>query len=289
MSARVSRRAILAFSIALVACKSKAKADPGAVSRRARRVVSLSPSTTEAVCAVGAGAQLVGRSRFCDYPPEIAGLPEVGGYVDPNLEAIVALSPDLVVGARGPAGAAIATQLDERGIATFLPRTETLAEVDAMIRGIGKELDRAEAAEAVVSSIATQFAAVDRALAGVASKRVLLLFGVSPVVASGPGSFGAEVLARAHGTNVVQDGGTYPVLDLEAVVRLDPDVIVDAAVAEEHGAQRIAKDAPGWRDARAVKEGRVLSIADERVLRPGPRIGDGVTVLARALYPEAKL
>lgn len=78
-------------------------------------------------------------------------------------------------------------------------------------------------------------------------------------------------------------------LDLEAVVRLDPDVIVDAAVAEEHGAQRIAKDAPGWRDVRAVKEGRVLAIADERVLRPGPRIGDGVTVLARALYPDARL
>lgn len=146
MSARVSRRAVLAFSVSLLACKAKAKKDPSAVSRRARRVVSLSPSTTEAVCAVGATAQLVGRSRFCDYPPEVAGLPEIGGYVDPNLEAIVALSPDLVVGARGPAGAAIATQLEERGIATFLPRTETLAEVDSMIRGIGKELDRAEAA-----------------------------------------------------------------------------------------------------------------------------------------------
>lgn len=285
MTARVSRRAILAFSL-VAACRTKTK--PTAKAGRERRVVSLSPSTTEAVCAIGATAQLVGRSRFCDYPKEIASLPEVGGYVDPDLEAILALSPDLVVAARGPAGAAIATQLEARGIATYMPRTETLSEVDAMIRGLGKELARDPEAEAVVSAIATKLASVESSLATVSKRSVLLLFGITPVIAAGPGSFGAEVLGKAHGTNVVRDGGTYPTLDLEAVVRLDPDVVIDAAVAEEHGAQRIQKDAVGWRDVRAVREGRVVSVADERVLRPGPRIGEGVDVLAAAIYPTLK-
>ncbi|CAN5706293.1 ABC transporter substrate-binding protein [soil metagenome] len=289
MSVRVSRRALLAFSLAAIACKKKSETDPMATPKRTRRVVSLSPSTTETVCALGARAQLVGRSRFCDYPLDVVGLPDVGGYVDPNLEAIIALKPDLVVGARGPAGAAIATDLEARGIATFIPRTETLAEVDAMIRGIGKELEREAEAEAAVSAIASSNASVERALSTTPSRSVLLLFGVVPVVAAGPNSFGAEVLAKAHGTNVVKEGGTYPVLDLEVVVRLDPDVIIDAAVAEEHGSQRIAKDAPGWRNARAVRENRVLAMPDERVLRPGPRIGEGIELMARALYPAMVL
>ncbi len=291
MTERVSRRAVLAFgaaALALAACRKSAPAK-ATVTGRARRIVSLSPSTTETVCALGATAQLVGRSRFCDYPAEIHGLPEVGGYVDPDLEAIVGLRPDLVVGARGPAGAAIVTQLEARGIATYFPRTESLAEVDAMIRGLGAEIDRAAEAETVVAAIGARYGAVATALAEKPKRRVLLLFGISPVVASGPGSFGDEVLARAHGTNAVVSGGTYPMLDLEAVVRLDPDVVVDAAVAEEHGAQRIAADAPGWRDVRAVKSGNVVAVADERVLRPGPRIGEGVAVLAAALYPDVKL
>jgi iron complex transport system substrate-binding protein len=278
----------LTFALALAACRKSAP-EKAPLAGRTKRIVSLSPSTTETVCALGATSQLVGRSRFCDYPPEITSLPEVGGYVDPNLEAIVGLRPDLVVGARGPAGAAIVTQLEERGIATYFPRSETLAESDDMIRGLGATIDRAPEGEAIVTSIHARWTAIDTALAARAKRRVLLLFGVSPVVASGPASFGDEVLAHAHGTNVVTQGGTYPLLDLETVVRLDPDVIVDAAVAEEHGAQRIAADAPGWRDVRAVREGRVIAMADERMLRPGPRIAEGVEALARALYPDVKL
>src|SRR5258707_15896998 len=83
------------------------------------RIVSLSPNTTETLFAIGAGDRLVGRSRFCDYPPEVRSIPSVGGYVDPSLEAILALAPHLVVGARGPAGPALAEKLGAIGIATF--------------------------------------------------------------------------------------------------------------------------------------------------------------------------
>jgi iron complex transport system substrate-binding protein len=76
---------------------------------------------------------------------------------------------------------------------------------------------------------------------------------------------------------------------MESVLVLDPDVVLNAAIAEEHGASRIGKDSPGWRELRAVKEGRVVALADEAVLRPGPRVGDGLAVIARALHPEAKL
>jgi iron complex transport system substrate-binding protein len=257
MSARLSRRA--ALSLLLAASCSRRPARTGAL----ERVVSLSPSTTEAMGALGALAQLVGRSRYCDYPKEVLALPEVGGYVDPNLEAIVALSPDLVCGARGPAGASIAKELEDRGIATYFPPTETFAEIEAMLRGLGERLARDAEVLPVLDAMHAQENAIERALSDVPRLRVLLLFGVEPIVASGPGSFGHDVLTHAHATNVVVRGGTYPSLDLEAVLALDPDVVVNAAVAEEHGAQRIAKTAPGWKDARAVKADKVLMDIDQ--------------------------
>src|SRR5262249_3822396 len=115
--------------------------------------------------------------------------------------------------------------------------------------------------------------------------RVLLVFGVEPVVAAGPRGFAAEMLRAAGGANVVTEGDAYPVLGIERVLALAPDVVVDAAGLEAHGGARITAENPGWRDVPAVKNGRVVTLSDERVLRPGPRAADGAAVLARALHP----
>ena len=280
------RRSFLMLA-ALAACRAHQVTRDGGTAPS--RIVSLSPSTTETVAALGALASLVGRSRYCDYPPEVTKLPEVGGYVDPNLEAILALRPDLVVGARGPAGRRIDDTLRARGIDTYFPETETIADIFAMIRGVGSRLHREAEAERVVAATEARLAEVAAATRALPSPRVLLLFGVQPIVAAGPKSFGDEILGRAGARNAVVQGGAYPSLDLEAVVGLDPDVIVDAAVAEEHGGQRITKDAGGWSRVRAVREDKVIALADESVLRPGPRVGEGVATLARALHPGLAL
>jgi iron complex transport system substrate-binding protein len=276
------RRAFLVLALA-AACHAHATAARDARAVPAR-VVSLSPSTTETVAALGALPSLVGRSRYCDFPPEVKKLPEVGGYVDPNLEAIVALRPDLVVGARGPAGRRVADTLHARGVDTYFPSTESIADIFAMIRGVGARLGRTAEAERVVSGIESRLAEVADATRHADRPRVLLLFGVEPIIAAGPKSFGDEILARAGARNAVTSGNAYPSLDVEAVVGLDPDVIVDAAVAEEHGGQRIAKTAEGWSRVRAVRTDHVVALADEAVLRPGPRVGEGVATLARALH-----
>jgi iron complex transport system substrate-binding protein len=250
------------------------------------RVVSLSPSTTETVAALGALRVLVGRSRYCDYPPEVLALPEVGGYVDPNLEAIVALEPQLVVGARGPGGRRIDDALRARSIDTYFPEASSIADILAMVRGVGQRLDRTEAAEQVATRIEARLAEIAERTKTLDHPRVVLLFGVQPIVAAGPKSFGDELLSRAGAVNAVTTGSAYPTLDVEALAALDPDVIVDAAVGEEHGAQRITKGAMGWSRMRAVRDAHVVLVADEVVLRPGPRVAEGVATLAHALHPE---
>jgi cobalamin transport system substrate-binding protein len=287
----VRARAILsafAASIALLlflGCRAKPQASSGA----ATRIVSLSPSTTEAIFVIGGGQSLVGRSRYCDWPAEVTRLPQVGGYVDPSYEAILALRPDLVVGARGPAGAAITQRLEARGVATYFPKAESFAEIDTMILGIGERLGRTAAARAYVDGLDARVSAVESAVAGLPRARVLLVFGLEPLSVAGPSSFADEMIRRAGAINVVTEGGAYPTLGVEHVLALDPDLVVNAAMAEERAKDRLRADAPGWSRVRAVAQGHVVSITDESVLRPGPRIADGLLRLAKAIHPDARL
>ena len=125
-----------------------------------------------------------------------------------------------------------------------------------------------------------------RALAGKPRVRALLIFGLEPIVVAGPYSFADEMIRRAGGEDVVKAGGKYPTLGMEKVLALDPDVIVDAAIGEAQGVERIGRDSAGWREVRAVKAGRVLALRDESVLRPGPRVADGLRLLAKAIHPD---
>jgi iron complex transport system substrate-binding protein len=277
---------VLTALLAFVAGCSKSQAS--ARTGPAQRIVSLSPSTTEAVFAVGAGSKMVGRSRYCNFPPEVTTLPQVGGYVDPSFEAILALQPDLVVGARGPAGSALSEKLAARGIATYFPPTESFEAIDAMIVGMGERTGRADAARTTVDAIHERLASIERAVASAPRTRVLVVFGLEPLSVAGPSSFPDEMIRRAGGTNVIVEGGAYPSINVERVLALDPDVIVNAAMMEERASERLRKDAPGWSHIRAVQAGRLATIKDEAVLRPGPRIADGLALLARALHPEAQ-
>lgn len=266
-----------------------ANAATGAKGSTHLRVVSLSPSTTEALFAINAGSELVGRSRFCDTPPEVRSLPAVGGYTDPNFEAILALSPTLVIGARGPIGPRITERLGARGIETFFPETESVDQILAMLIDLGKRVGHADDGMRVAHETRARIDRVSelvRTRSSARKPRVLLLFDAEPVVAAGPKSFPDDLLVRAGGTNVVTDGGAYPVLNVERVMGLDPDVIVDTTMAANHAPSRVRKDAPGWAKVRAVRDGHVVAVSDESVLRPGPRIADAVETFAKILYPE---
>jgi iron complex transport system substrate-binding protein len=280
----VKRRSMLALmGLWLAGCKSSL-----AKNSKGIRVVSLSPNTTETMFALGAGSLLVGRSRYCNYPSEVKSLPEVGGYIDPNLEAILALSPSLVIGARGPAGPKLVKRLQGYGVETYFPPTESLAEIATMIRGVAQRIAKKKAGENTIAKIEQLKADVRKRVHGRARPRVLVLFGLSPISVAGVGSFAHEMLGLAGAHNAVADAvsmhkSSYPTLGLEQVIALDPDMILNTTAMVVTKQADLPKP---WQVLRAVKTGKVVEIKDESVLRPGPRIGEGIQVLAKAVHPE---
>lgn len=243
------------------------------------RVVSVTPATTEAVFAIGAGHLLVGRTDHCDFPPEASALPSIGGFSTPSLEAVLSLRPTLVVGAQGPAGRALDEGLRAAGVETYQPRTETVAEIAAMLRGLGDRL-AAPGGERAAAEIEARRAEVEAHARGRPRVRALFVFEPEPLIAAGPGSYPDELLAIAGGENVINAGGAYPKIGVEALLRLAPDVVLDGS--GPMGAGNRLRGAPGLRDLAAVRAGKVRTL-DARVLRPGPRVAEGLPLLAELL------
>jgi len=278
------RQALLLLAGSLIACDDGASSTTAA--KKGPRLVSLSPSTTEAIFAIGAGEWLVGRSRHCDHPPAALKLPVVGGFADPSIEAILALRPSFVTGSRSPAGPALEEALQSHGVKTFFPATDSIAEIVELHRALGAQVGRAEDGAREAQRIEKAVQEVQRKYAGAVPVRVALMFDFAPLVAAGPGGFPDELIRLAGGTNVVTRGGSYPQIDIEHLLVLDPDVIVDGAGTHDPATRLTAlRGMAGFSNLRAVKQGRVVTLESSASMRPGPRIAEGLEEIARAIHP----
>jgi iron complex transport system substrate-binding protein len=252
------------------------------------RVITSAPALAEIVCAVGGLPNLVGVSRYCLEPPEVRALPQIGGAIDPNLEAIDRLAPDLVlVQARDERLEELA---QARGFALESFRIETIAEAQAAITRVGELLGRQEAARAEVARLT---AALDRLraepLPGGRRVPALVVFDHRPgeltqVSAPGSGTFIAEALALAGGESCLQDlpPGAWHVLSLEAVMARKPELIIELSTEPVDAAQAARLRA----DWEGVSSGRIAIVEGNDVLLPGPRLDRVAAKLARAVRGE---
>ncbi len=263
-----------------------AGADPGplrmlgpAPRGEARRVVTLAPSLTDVVLALGAADRLVGVSRF-DERPEVSRLPRVGGFVDPSVEAVMALHPDLVLAQPGPGNRRAVETIAELGAPVLLLPLGTVADVLAAERAAGKALGRAEQGEALARELESTRARIRERARVRSPVRVLLVYGFEPLVVAGPGGFADELLTDAGAVNVAADAASpYPVYSVERALRSRPEVILDAADTAA-GRDRL-RALPGLREARWA------DVPGQALLHPGPALGRGLEQLFQLLHPEA--
>lgn len=251
-----------------------------------RRVVVLAPSLTDVVVAMGLVERLAGVTRL-DDAPEVGRLPRVGGFLDPSPEAVLALSPDLVLWVTDGGALAAVRRIAElsRGSSRPFPILAIpivdVADVVATPRIVGDALGDPAAGERLSRALADDVEAVRRKAAGLARRRALFVVGHDPLVVAGPRSFPDELLRICGAENVVRGERPWPVYPVEKAVADDPDVVVDAARQEPaEGIRRLSA-------MRAVRERRVLRLASDDLIRPGPRMVRGLAELFRGLHPEA--
>ncbi len=250
------------------------------------RVVSLIPATTELMFALGAGGRLVGRTSWCDYPAEAAQVPDLGNGIGPNIEAVVAAKPDLVLLYKSGANRAAAEQLRGFGIATLELATDRMEDFDRITRLLGKALGKAAEAESLVVRTARDLAAASSPLPNPQSPTptVFILVWDRPPMTLGRGSFLSEILERAGARNVFDDLATSSApIAIEAVAARNPDFVLVTATDEPAIAGRVE-----WRAVPAVRDRRFLRVHGSEFNRPSPRIGAAVRQLARALQDAIK-
>lgn len=256
------------------------KAAPTAAGREAR-VVSLTPSATEVVAALGATASLVGVDEYSKFPPEVAGLPKVGSFTSPNLEAIVALRPTLVI--VDDVHGTVAGALHDAKIETVECAIHALPDIEAALRTVGGKLGKPVDAERVIAGIDAAVATT-RAHRPAKRPRVLAIIdreagGLGNLVAAGPGSYVDELLAIVGAENVLASSGIrYPKISMEEVVRGQPEVILDLSYpARSEGTKPWTVDVP------AVKTGHVRALSEEFLIAPSPRVTLALEVMAKAI------
>jgi iron complex transport system substrate-binding protein len=295
--ARMARGAVLACVMACMLSARSPAAEAGAwVVRDAlqrdigftqvpRRIITLLPSLTETVCALGACEHLIATDRFSDWPAQVQALPKTGGLDDASVELIVSLKPDLVLLARSQR---ITERLHDLGVATFALNTQSYADIGRTVQLVGQILQAPARATALEQSInATVDDIGARATAARHGAPLAVYFEVDRgPYAAGPGSFIGELLTRLGTRNIVTpDLGPFPKLNPEYVVRHNPDVIFISPAEAPHLAER-----PGWDTIRAVRERRLCSfepVVRDTIVRPGPRVGDGMRALAACLARTA--
>ena len=258
-----------------------------------KRIVSLVPSMTEVLFAIGAGDEVVGVSSYDRFPPEVMSKPRVGALIDPDFERILSLKPDLVVVYASQDD--LIDRLRRVGIAMFVSKHAGLADVTASIREMGTRISRSARAAQVAGTIERDLDEIRKRIAGRPRPKTALIFGREPgtlraIYASAGVGFMHDMLLAAGGDDTFGDVKRENLqVTVEVLLSRAPQVIIEVHPAEGWTPERLLKEQSVWNTLSAlpaVKSKRVHLLADDRLWAPGPRIAEGVRRLAEILHPQ---
>jgi len=250
------------------------------------RVVSLAPNLTEIVFAVGAGDRLVGRTSYCDFPPEAKAVAEVGDTLHPSLERIIALKPQVVLVSTASQLEVFTQQLQGQNIAVYVTDPHDLEGVFRSIGQIGEIVGEKDKANVLVQKLRERTNAVESAVKQKQPVRVFYQVSGEPLYTIGHDSFITDLMRRAGGASVTADvPGAWPKYSNESALAARPEAIILPTGGSMGSANANVADA--LRQSPAALQGRVYKINDDHLARPGPRSVDGLEEMARALHPDA--
>lgn len=255
------------------------------IEKKPERIISLAPNNTEILFALGLGEEIVGVTSFCDYPEEALGKEKIGDFNGTNLEKVIELEPDLVIN-YGPGIEEDNQRLEEAGITVLSYMPESIDEVINTILSIGKATGTEEEAKDLTDNMLAHEEEILKKAMDAEKVKVFYEVWHDPLMTAGPGSFMDNLINLANGENIAADAeGEYPQYDLEQLIERDPQVYLTAADSPEKTVESI-QERPGFDDITAIKQGNIHLLDANISSRPGPRIVEGLELVAKAIHPE---
>jgi iron complex transport system substrate-binding protein len=251
------------------------------------RIVSLAPSATETLYALGLQDLLVGDTDYCDFPPEAQRKPKVGGVINPSIETIASMHPDLVLVTKVNRLETV-NALQVLGVPSYGMDPHTVDAVLTSTQRLAQILGAPDAGSALIDDLQKRLSDLQHRLASVLARRVLFVVWPEPLMSIGQDTFIADAIRHGGGVSVVESSQSWPQVNLEEVVKLQPEFLIFTQSHWQGSAttQETLAQLPGWRSLDAVRNHRFITMSDA-VNRPSPRIVSAIEELARQLHPEA--
>ncbi|ADL08179.1 ABC transporter substrate-binding protein [Thermosediminibacter oceani] len=299
---------IVVILASLTACGAKNQADPNhndqntypvkikdqmgrevVIEKEPERIVSLAPSNTEILFALSLGDKVVGVTDYCDYPEEAKKKEKIGGFADPNMEKVISLKPDLVIATSMHEKPV--TKLEELNIPVIVLNPKNIDEIFGAIELIGRATNKVQQAEELVSGLKNRIKAVEDRVSSIPTdKRPQVFYELwhSPITTAGPGTFVHDLIEKAGGRNIAADAEKeYPEYSQEMVIAKNPDIIIYSYHGNNgQSSEQDISNRPGWKNIKAVKEGKVFYVDEDILQLPTPRLVDGLEQLAKIIHPE---
>ncbi|GBC60693.1 cobalamin-binding protein [Desulfonema ishimotonii] len=250
-----------------------------------QRIVTLTPGLTEVIFILGQAHRLKGVTRYSDFPPEAAKLPQVGSYIRPELEKILALRPDICFATKDGNPRIIVSNLEALGIPVYITQPTNLKTVMETIQEIGDILGAEERAEKVVADMRNRIAAVRRRADALDSRPgVFFQIGISPIVSVGTDTFIHELIILAGGRNLAAGPEPYPRFSREQVLGFSPDVLIITSMSRAKGFEKVKAEWSRWKNMPAARNGKLHVVDSDLFDRPTPRLVDALEILFSLIH-----
>lgn len=251
------------------------------------RIIPLAPSLTEILYYLGLGDKVVGVTNNSYYPPEALKKPKVGSYNDLNIEKIITLGPDLVIGTRDGNNPGIVDLLEQARIPTYIVNPKNVAEVIETIRITGRLCGIEEKADRLARGLQDRLDRIEKALENRKKPLVFLQINLHPIMTVNKNTFHQDIISIAGGINMTADASiSYPRISIEEVLKKKPDIIIISSMDRGGMFEKARQDWLKWTSIPAVKNKRVYLIDSDLIDRPSPRIIDGIEEMAKLIHPE---